>query len=291
MAQSRDQEGCRYGATSRMSQVSNTAIKEASALVASQQWPGTYWTLQDAHNTPAVYAFDEGGQPRGTFQISNAGNVDWEAMQLGPDGDGGYALYIGDIGDNDRQRREGIIYRMPEPEPAPAGSQAVTAVPATAFKFLFPVGAQNVEAMLVHPKTGEIVLVTKAVTGVSLMYRFMLPDDSRIPIVLEMVDAVDLRLFDPRGGLITDAAVSPDARHVVLRTYTSIFVYDVPKGASLGDIWDQAPRVYRIDDGPKGEGITFKFDSDDLVSIGEGPTTFLYQRRLAVLASSATMRA
>jgi hypothetical protein len=35
--------------------------------------------------------------------------------------------------------------------------------------------------------------------------------------------------------------------------------------------------VYPIDDGPKGEGITFRVDSDDLMSIGEGSTAFLYQ--------------
>jgi len=273
------QDSCHYGATNRMSQVSNSAIREASALVASQRWPGTYWTLNDAHNAPMIYAFNEQGQPQGAFQVGNAGNVDWEAMQMGPDGSGGYALYIGDIGDNNLRRREGVIYRVPEPEPAPAGEQGIvgTTAPATAFRFVFPFRAQNVEAMLVHPNTGEIVLVTKAQTGISLVYRFPLPADGQDPVILDLLDAVDLRLFDPRGGLITDSTVSPDGRHVTLRTYTSILVYNVQESAPLGSIWDQTPRVYQISDGAKGEGITYRFASDDLISIGEGPTTFLFQ--------------
>jgi hypothetical protein len=45
-------------------------------------------------------------------------------MQVGPGKDGGSALYIGDTGDNDAKRREIVIYRIPEPEPGPAGGRA-----------------------------------------------------------------------------------------------------------------------------------------------------------------------
>lgn len=273
------QESCRYGATSTLTQVSGLTIREASALVASQNHPGIYWTLNDAHNTPTIYAFDESGHPRGTFQVPGATNVDWEAMQLGPDGNGGYALYIGDVGDNDYRRRAGTIYRVPEPEPSPAGAPPVATVTdwPTVFQFVFPTRAANVEAMLVHPKTGEIELVTKSPNGLSLMYRLPAPQDPNNAMMLELDDIVDLRGLDPSSGLITDAAVSPDARQVVLRTYASVLLFDVPPGASLGSIWDQQPRVSHLSDGPKGEGITFKFNSADLVSIGEGTTTFLYQ--------------
>src|SRR3954454_1554429 len=75
------QAGCAYDPTAPLAKVANPAIREASALVASQQFPGTYWTLNDSKNTPMVFAIDEAGQARGAFQVGGATNIDWEAMQ------------------------------------------------------------------------------------------------------------------------------------------------------------------------------------------------------------------
>ena len=270
---------CGYGPTQRMSQVSDSAVREASALVASQQWPGIYWTFNDSGNAPTVYAFDEDGQPRGAFVVSNATNVDWEAMQLGPDGDGGYALYIGDIGDNKQRRHESVIYRVLEPEPAADGGQvsASTTAPATAFRFVYPVVTRNVEAMLVHPQTGEIVLISRGLTGFSMVYRLPLPLDSGHAMRADLVGTVDMRALGTHDGQVTDATLSQDGQHVVLRTNTRMLVYDVPSWAPWWRAWAQEPRVYRLEDGPKGEGSPIAPGSEDLVSIGEGvsPPLFL----------------
>jgi len=273
------QDGCGYGPTHRLSQVREGTLHEASALVASQQWPGTYWTFNDSGNSPTLFAIDEEGQARGTVQVTNATNVDWEALQLGPDGIGGYALYVGDIGDNKHRRRESVIYRVPEPEPAPAGGEASTSTtaPATAFRFMYPIAARNVEAMLVHPTSGEIVLISRGETGFSMVYRLPLPLSDQTTMMLELTGIIDARVLGPYNGEITDATISPDARHVVVRTYSRALVYDVPDGASLARIWSQEPRVYRLDDGAKGEGISFRFNTLDLISIGEGASPFLYQ--------------
>jgi hypothetical protein len=275
---STSQATCRYGPTHRMSQVREAAIREASALVASRQWPGIYWTLNDSHNAPIVFAFDQQGEARGTFRVGNATNVDWEALQLGPDGNGGDALYVGDIGDNDYLRRESIIYRVPEPAPVSAGGRlAGETAPATAFRFVFPVRQHNVEAMLVHPKTGEVLLISREINGFSLIYRLPLPLDGEGVMMAELVDVVDVKKLDPASGLVTDATVSSDGRHVALRTYASVLVYDVPTGAPLASIWDQQPRVYRLQDGLKGEGVTYRLGSEDLLSIGEEKPTSLYE--------------
>ncbi len=276
------QAGCGYEPTAALAKVTNPAIREASALVASQQWPGVYWTLNDSKNAPMVFAIDEGGQARGAFQVGAATNVDWEAMQLGPDGDGGSALYIGDIGDNVRHRLEGVIYRIPEPQPAAPGVQAVGPTePAIRFRFRFPVGSENAEAMLVHPKTGEILMFSRATTGYSLAYRLPMLTDSEHLLVPEFVDLLDVRAFDgnrsPIGSAITDGAVSSDAKHVVLRTYTSVLLYDLAEGASLASIVTQEPRVYPVTDGSKGEGVTFRTDSLDLLTIAEGTPATLFE--------------
>jgi hypothetical protein len=272
------QATCGYGPTQRLSQVEQPALREGSALAASQQWPGIYWTFNDSGNTPTLYAFDDAGRPRGTFQVAGASNVDWEALQLGPD-DGGYALYIGDLGDNKQRHRESVIYRVPEPEPA-AGDEPVTTgptAPATPFRFVYPVAARNVEAMLVHPVTGEIVLISQGETGFSMVYRLPQPLSDRTTVTAELTGVLDARGLGSSAGRVTDATISQDGRHVVVRTSSRVLVYEVPDGTPLARIWSQEPRVFALDDGPKGEGITLRSDGLDLMSVGEGAQPFLYQ--------------
>jgi hypothetical protein len=268
------QDTCQYSTTQRMAQVNDPAIREASGLVASQQWPGVYWTLNDSGNGAVVYGFDQDGGPLGAYRVPGAGNVDWEALQLGPDGDGGHALYVGDIGDNDHQRRRLSIYRFPEPEPVVGGGQTE---PATVFTFSYPGLHHNTEAMLVHPVTGEVVLITRETSGISMIFRLPLPLDSENLMVAEFVDVIDVRGFDAVSSQVTDATISADGRQVALRTYASILVFDVPAKMELDSIWAQQPRVYRLTDGKKGEGLTFRLGTDDLMSVGEEKPTALYQ--------------
>jgi hypothetical protein len=225
-----------------------------------------------------VYALDEQGRSRGTFRVSDAENEDWEALQVGPGKDGGTALYIGDIGDNDEKRKEIQIYRVPEPEVGPAGGRAPSGRTADAetFKLTYPDGAHDAEALLVHPTTGEILIVTKEVPGRATVYRVPTPLDSRRTVKMELVAKLDLARGGIRTDVVDDATVTADARRVTIRTYGSGQEYDVPPGAPLASIWDQTPRTFRIQDPPQGEGISYRLDGNALLTIGEDSPTFLW---------------
>ena len=270
---------CRYGATRRFAEVQDRTLREASALAASQRWPGVYWTLNDSGNSPTVYAADDQGRSRGTFRVDDAQNVDWEAMQVGPGRDGGSALYVGDIGDNDRERREVVIYRVPEPDPAQAGARSANGRTgqAEAFKIQYPNGPRDAEGLLVHPNTGEILVVTKEVLGRAGVYRVPLPLDNRRTVKMEQVAEIDMAQVGVKIDVVTDTTVSTDARLVAIRTYGSALEYDVPPGGALASIWEQLPRVARLDDGPQGEGITYRADAGALITIGESTPASLYE--------------
>jgi hypothetical protein len=273
---------CTYGPTQRLTRLQSRDISEASALVASRRWPGVYWTLNDSGNDADIFAIDEQGAQRGIFHVSNAKNVDWETMQLGPDGAGGYALYIGDVGDNDENRKESTIYRFPEPNPLAVNANVKegTTARAEAFRITFPNGPRNTEAMLVHPTTGEIVFVTKDDRGRSEVYRVPQPMDPRRPTTLQLMGKLDLNGFGSRGELVTDASVSPDAQHVIVRTYTSGLEYDLPAGAPLMGLWSPSapsPRIFRLEDGGHGEGVTYRIDGQTIISIAEDEPTSLYE--------------
>jgi hypothetical protein len=269
---------CHYGPSRRIAEVQDRAIKEASALVASQRWPGVYWTVNDSGNAPNVFAVDEQGRAHGTFRVEGAENDDWESMQSGPGRDGGTALYVGDIGDNDGKRRELTIYRVPEPEPSAAGSRAANGrtASAEAFKISYPSGARDAETLLVHPKTGEMLIVTKETAGRAVVFQVPLPLDTRRTARMEQIASLDLRAIGAGADLVTDGTVSPDGRRVTIRTYGRALEYDVPEGAPLASIWGQTPRVSAMNDGVQGESITYRADGIGLVSISEGSPAPLF---------------
>jgi hypothetical protein len=269
--------GCGYGQTRPLGEVQDKRLTEASALVASQRWRGVFWTLNDSKNEPMLFATDQQGKSRGRFRVSNAENVDWESLQLGPDSDGGAALYIGDTGNNKGNRRELVIYRVTEPEPVAARGGTLTTTSAEAFRFAYPGGPRNTEAMLVHPVTGEVLLITKEPDGHSLVFRMPTPLDGQRVAMLEQVGSIDVTGLGADGDLVTDASVTPDAHRVIVRTYTSALEYDVEDGAPLTRIWDQSPRIIPLGDGAKGEGVTYRADGGALITIGEGETPLLFE--------------
>lgn len=248
-------------------------------MVASQRWPGVYWTLNDSGNSPNLYAVDEKGANRGTFRVDDADNEDWEALALGPGKDGGPALYIGDIGDNDRRRKEIVVYRVPEPEPFGAGARNNSGRISNVetFTFSYPNGAHDAEALLVHPKTGELLIVTKDTIGRATVYRAPQPLDSRKKMTLEHIGNLDLAGHGIKLDVVDDGAVAPDASRVTIRTYGSALEYDLPPNAQLASIWKQTPRVLKLDDGPQSEGITYRADGKALITIGEGTPAAMYQ--------------
>jgi len=252
-------------------------VREASALVASQRRPGVYWTLNDSKNGPLLFAIDQQGQPRGRFRVSNADNIDWESLQLGPDRDGNAALYVGDTGDNKAKRREMVIYRVPEPDPTDGPGGVESTAPAEAFRFVYPGSPRNTEAMLVHPGTGEILLISKEADGHSLVFRMPTPLDSQRVATVEQVGTIDLGGRGPDDSEVTDAAIAPDGHRATVRTYTRALEYEVQDGAPLVSIWSQSPRTIPLADGAKGEGLTYRVDGGALISIGEGASTRLFE--------------
>ena len=275
--------GCTYAPLARLAVLQDRAVREASALVASQRWPGAFWTLNDSGNNATLYAFDTAGRSVATVQVDRAENVDWEALQVGPGPGGRSALYIGDLGDNDKERKDAIIYRIPEPDLSGGADRPASGrtAPAEAFHLTYSNGARDVEAMLVHPKTGELVLISKEYSGKAQVYGYPPPLDSDQRVQVDLVAELDLTRLGPVASAVTDGAVSPDGRRVVLRTYSSALEYELTSEAPLASIWPrQQPRLMLLDDGAQGEGITYRADGKALLTIGEVVPAVSYQAEL-----------
>ncbi len=123
-------------------------------------------------------------------------------------------------------------------------------VPAQWYRFSYPDGAHDAEALLVGP-TGRIMIASKELVGAALY---------RAPRRLVTADEGTNRLTRVAGapGLVTDGAYLPDGRFV-LRTYSSVYVFDRP-GHEVG----------RAALPPQPQGESVAADGDRLLVGSEG---------------------
>jgi hypothetical protein len=227
-------------------------------VAASRATPGRLWALNDS-GQPVLVALDTKGAVTGRLQLSGAMVEDWEAISVGPCPSGS-CVHIGDIGDNDAERRQITVYRVPEPT-GDASAATVTDV----FHAAYPDGAHDAESLFVTPD-GRLHIVTKGETGPVAMYRF--PADLR-PGTLHRRERVAASSGKPGANdRITDAAVSPDGEWVVLRSNRALMFHRAAE--LMAGTWRDAGRVDVSKLGePQGEGIAFGLDGS-LYLVGEG---------------------
>lgn len=228
----------------------DTRIKESSGLTPSMRHPDCFWTLNDSGGEPCIFAIDVHGHTRAKVRLPNAVNFDWEDISSGRDEQGQPVLYIGDIGDNLKIRRAVQIYRIPEPDLVPDGSKTPEIISASpvVWHVRYPDRARNAESLLVHPQTRRIYILSKEDDGKSTLFAFpeVLPED--MPITLEEItnltfpghDRIGKRAIDDR--MTTAADFSPDARHLVVATYSSLYEWDLPRDTTLIDALAKPPR-------------------------------------------------
>lgn len=251
-------------------------VRESSGLAASRRMPGVYWTHNDSGGKAEIFALDRKGSPIGLYAVPNAENVDWEDIAAGPGQNDRPCLYIGDIGDNKSNRTDTVIYRITEPPLDPSKTlQTGKSTDAEKLPYVYPDGSHNSETLLVHPKTGEIFLVTKENSGVSGVYRFPMPLTPGRQATLEKVATV--RFTNPLalrgqalGKLATGGCIAPDGSRLALRTYTDGFEWNIKPGQSVGDALKAAPRPFAVPWIGQFESLCYSLDGQALLTTSEG---------------------
>jgi hypothetical protein len=269
-----------YGPPAQIATIKDKAISESSGLVASRSTPGAYWTHNDSGDGPFIYAFDTHGDSLGVFRVTGAQARDWEDISIGPgpQRDKSY-LYIGDIGDNDQQRSEIIVYRVAEPvlngPKSPKNRPEVTE-PAEAIRLRYPDGKHDAEALIVHPTTGNIYIVTKVVLVNPGVYEAAAPFDSGKLITMKRIGEV--RVPSVFGGVITGGSISPDGRRVALCDYFQGYELVLPaRSTNFDDIWKQRMTGFDLGKRKQGESIAYRLDGKALLATSEGKQPALFQ--------------
>lgn len=251
------------GPAVELGKVANAELTELSGLVKSRRH-AVFWAHNDSGDTPRVFALGPDGADVGRLTITGAEAVDWEDMALIP-GETHDWLVLADIGDNREVRPTVQLYRVPEPMPG-ATMEAV----AERMVVRWPKSPFNAETLLVDPRSGELFVVSKVKDGESSLYGLG-------PWVTGEVEGrlLGSRAFPPGKSSVKTTAgdVSPDARWLVVRTYTQAHLF--PITGSLAEAFLQAPCDVPTPEEPQGEAITFV--DGGLVVVSEGLNPPLYR--------------
>lgn len=262
-----------YGTPTQLSILKDKSVKESSGIAASRTVPGVYWTHNDSGDGPYIYAFDMRGNSRGVWRVTGATATDWEDIAAGPGPKPGVSyLYIGDIGDNESKRPEIVVYRVPEPDlktGARAKSKATSPAQAESFHFRYPDGSHDAEALLVHPQTGNLYVVTKILFGNPGIYEAKAPLPAGGTSTLNLIGTLSVPSL--LGGIITGGAISPDGRRVVFCDYMQGYEAVLENASAAFDaIWKRPLVSITLGKRAQGESITYRLDSKALLMTSEG---------------------
>jgi hypothetical protein len=237
----------------------------------------TIWLIEDNGNKDNIYEVDLLGNILTSFSVKNAKNEDWEDLAKDTDGN----LYIADIGNNDNDRKDLVIYKLPNPQKAP-----VDKIDAQKIKFNYPEQKEfpprksgryfDAEAMF-HWGNHLYILTknrAKPFTGDAFLYKVPdSPGEYRATLVTKMETCED-----SRNCQITAMDISPDGKKVIALSYGKPFVYTDFKGE---DFSKGNKKIIDLNTRLQLESICFKNDStllisDELTTNGNGCNLYTY---------------
>ena len=253
--------GCEApGAQPPYAEVAHEDLSESSGLATSPARPGIWFTHNDSGGEAELFAFTLDGEVSDIHPVPGAKARDWEDMAAGPcPGARTPCLYIGDIGDNGRERKNIRVYATLVPE---AGAPARVVAE---WKLDYPDKKRNAETLLVDPIGGSVYIVTKDDDGEAEVYR--LPEQTGKG---DLIHVADLALpgSNKSERRTTAGDWHPDGDRVVVRTYTTAWEWQVDP-ADREAHWKRPPRRIPLPQETQGEAIAYAPDGR-LVTTSEG---------------------
>tara|TARA_R110002051_G_scaffold234092_1_gene295656 strand:+ start:18414 stop:19265 length:852 start_codon:yes stop_codon:yes gene_type:complete len=210
-----------YGQLTVITKLPNR-LKESSGMAYYQD--DKVWTIEDHGNKDVIYQVDFKGNIRSEFKVKNAKNEDWEDLTTDKKGN----LYVADIGNNDNDRKDLVIYKLPNPE-----TELGDKINAIKIEFSYPEQAKFppkkaelvFDAEAIFHRENHLFIITKnratPFNGKTLIYK--IPDtegNHAAQLIGQFVPCKNEAICQ-----ITSAAVSPSGKKVVLLSYGFLWIY------------------------------------------------------------------
>jgi len=262
-----------YTTGTQVGTITDTGVNEASGVAASQQNPGIYWTHNDSGNSGDLIALAEDGSVVARYSVSNATNIDWEDIALGPCPEACACIFLADTGDNLHFRARKTIYRLPEPVIGIDEGQTQDAEP---LEFTYPNDDKwDAETLLVDPRSGDMYVVNKDYDN-PVAKVFLYPANAtNNPAALVQVGEINFAGLT--STVATGGDVTADAGRVVVRTLSHALEFGVPAGASLSAAFATTPKVVALPSSSQGEAIGYTADGMALMTLSENVPSPVYK--------------
>lgn len=251
--------------------IKSKEIRESSGLVASRCNQGVFWTHNDGNNENHIYAINSQGEKLGTYQVSGAENDDWEDLAT-IQKDGECFLYIGDIGNNERLRGELTVYKVQEPKVSTQDKLSdkknpMTTAKAEAIKLSYPNQRHDAETLLVHPETEDIYILSKRLSGASLVYKL---SDYKIGQTKTLKEVGKVSVPAIPNGFLTGGEISSDGTRIVICDYYNGYEIVLPKNAeNFDEIWKDEPSIIELGKREQGEAICYSVEGEAIYATSE----------------------
>lgn len=253
---------CRDYTQAVAGRVSDASLTEISGMARGRRDRSVLWVHEDSGAQPDVHALTLDGTLRQTFRLGGVTAKDWEDMAVGPGPAAGeHYLYLGDVGDNARQRDEIVVHRVREPQVS--GGGLVTLTDVDSIRLRYPDGAANSEAMAVGADRTIYVITKSKVTRV---YMAPYPQSTTSVNVMEQVPAGTLGPEVDMSG----ADIRMDGRAILVRGYRFAWTWPIRLGEPMETTLAREPcKTPTFREEPQGEAVAFLDNDGSYMSTGE----------------------
>jgi len=238
---------CSWGTAAQIG-ILEPVISESSGMAISRRIPNRSYRINDSGDTGRFFSMDLQGRNLKIVNIADFAPRDVEDMAIGSCGDSSDCLFIADIGDNNRARKDLELVVVKEARDFPTQVRADYRV-----RVRYPDGPHDAESIGVHPD-GSVYLITKDATR-SQVFRLKRDQwrasNSGVE-VLEPVMVFDWRALLPNslsaGRLATAMDIAPDGKRFLLLNYIDAieFFFDLSSSIPPARSWKEGQHYRRI---------------------------------------------
>lgn len=209
-----------------------TQLSENSGLLMSSA--DKYWMHNDGGDSAKLYQLDTFGTILRSITVLNATNIDWE--DIAEDNKGN--LYIGDFGNNNNQRQNLKIFKIPHPDSV----QGVT-VQAEIIDFYYPEQLSfpaadankkyDAEALVYMDENLYIFTKDRTTPHQGYTWLYKIPAQTGTHAA-QLIDSFATQQFSYIFE-VTSAALSPDGQHLALLNAVGVWLFSNFTGDAFFD--------------------------------------------------------
>jgi len=229
-------------------------IDEASGLADSYANAGFLWVNQDSDNPTKIYLLGHDGKHGKSIHIDNVTNRDWEEIMVGDGPTAGKKyVYIGDIGDNQKQYDEYFIYRFEEPFITTDTVKSIDKI-----RFKYDDGRHDAEAFFIDAAK-NIYIIIKTTQENAKVYQLSYPYSTT-----SLNTATYIATLSYTGVV---GASYNSSGELLVKTYNNIFYYQSNQSVLNTLKGSYSTLSYQIE--PQGEAISFANNGSGFYTLSE----------------------